>query len=175
MSVPPGEHLCRAGSSSLTLILPERLDSPRRTPMDSSSEKCLGSRGPGRPERAALAIASPNALEPPAHPHWPAASTLTTAQAPTCPSTPPVNVSRQHSHCLIKVQGFNRSFEKKKNQITPTPGPATWPTAPTAQQCWARPAKARPARGSCLFPEDACSQRGRHSQLHLICPETGWR
>lgn len=112
--MPPGEHLCRAGSSSLTLILPERLDSPRRTPMDSSSEKCLGSRGPGRPERAALAIASPNALEPPAHPHWPAASTLTTAQAPTCPSTPPVNVSRQHSHCLIKVQGFNRSFEKKK-------------------------------------------------------------
>lgn len=123
MSVPARGHLCRASSSSLTLILPGRLDSPRRTPKESSSEKCLGSRGPGRPEWAVLAIASPSALEPPAHPHWPAASTLTTAQAPTCPSTPPANASRQHSHCLIKVQGFNRSLKKKKPNYS-YPGPS---------------------------------------------------
>lgn len=65
---------------------------------------------------------------------------------------PRINQSRQCGSSLIKVQGFNRSF--KKPQITPTPGPATWPAAPSAQRLPARPVEAWPGRGSCLFPED---------------------
>lgn len=66
---------------------------------------------------------------------------------------PRINQSRQCGSSLIKVQGFNRSF--KNSQITPTPGPATWPAAPGTRQLLARPVEARPGRGSCLFPEDA--------------------
>lgn len=64
-----------------------------------------------------LPLHSPSTLVPPAHPPWPAVSTLTTARAPNYPSTPPVNTSHQHSHCLIQVQGFNRSLKKKKKTV----------------------------------------------------------
>lgn len=85
-----------------------------------------------------------------AHPKWPVGAWLE-LRAWAWP--PRINQSRQCGSSLIKVQGFNRSF--KNSQITPTPGPATWPAAPGARQLLARPVEARPGRGSCLFPEDA--------------------
>lgn len=87
---------------------------------------------------------------PPAHPIQPAGTWLE-LRAWTWPRR--INQSRQCGSSLIKVQGFNRSF--KNPQITPTPGPATWPAAPGTRQLPARPVEARPGRGSCLFPEDA--------------------
>lgn len=94
--------------------------------MESSSDKCLGLThgGPGDlSEQPWLSTVQVRLNLLPIHPHWPAASTLTIAQAPNCPSTPPLNASRQHSHCLIKVQGFNRSLKKKKPNYS-YPGPS---------------------------------------------------
>lgn len=89
--------------------------------------------------------------------------------APAPSRAPRVSQRRQRGSSLIKVQGFNRSFKKPK--LLPPPAshlarcPRAWqPGASTAEAGRAKvPAY---SRGTAASP---------HSQLHLICPETGWR
>lgn len=89
---------------------------------------------------------------------WPAGGLLGLQAAAWAPG---VNQSRQCGSCLIKVQGFTRSFLKKHTGI-----PNCCPRPPARPSHLARCPRlvlggpragteaAGPGRGSCLFPED---------------------
>lgn len=86
---------------------------------------------------------------------------------------PRVNQSRQCGSSLIKVQGFNRSFKNPK--LLPPPAQPPGPLPPVHGS--SRPAPMRPGRAKvpAYSRRTAAAERDQHSQLHLICPETGWR
>lgn len=86
---------------------------------------------------------------------------------------PRVNQSRQCGSSLIKVQGFNRSFKNPK--LLPPPAQPPGPLPPVHGS--SRPAPTRPGRAKvpAYSRRTAAAERDQHSQLHLICPETGWR